>query len=98
MSESHRHLVAIDSPPDDYEFDKFIEGPVLPVGWTGDSWVRPEPTGYFLRAWSKSTSEWAVENGDKYVETRDALVARIRNGLVKKATITFAEVKVRLPK
>src|SRR5437762_3152770 len=33
----HRHLVGIDSPPEDYVADDMTLGPRLPEGWDGDA-------------------------------------------------------------
>ncbi len=55
----HRHLLGIDSPPSDYIPDDMTLGP-LSEGWDGDTWMRPDGSSYFLRAWNKANARYAI--------------------------------------
>jgi len=79
---AHRHLLAIDSPPDDHAPDSQTLGPVLPLGWDGDAWQREDSNGnsYWLRAWNKSTSRYAVAQAETYETARESLLQDIETG------------------
>jgi hypothetical protein len=81
----HRHLIGLESPPDDYVPDPMTQGPVLPEGWDGDAWVDPNPrrTGYYLRAWNAHTNRVAYARGTAYESTRRALLAEVAEGTRK---------------
>jgi hypothetical protein len=76
----HRHLLGIDSPPDDYVPDDMTLGPRLPEGWDGDAWTQPGGGGHFLRAWHKPTGRYAIGTGSKYEEARQRLLEDIKSG------------------
>jgi hypothetical protein len=78
----HRHLIGLESPPDDYVPDPMTQGPVLPEGWDGDAWVdaNPRRTGYFLRAWNARTNRVAYARGTAYESARRALLAEVSEG------------------
>ena len=90
---ANRHLLAIDSPPDDHEPDNQTLGPVLPTGWGGDAWMRESSDGnsYWLRAWNKSTGRYSIAQGTTYEETRAALVADVEQGGSYGVQIQFTE-------
>lgn len=81
----HRHLIGLESPPDDYVPDPMTQGPVLPEGWDGDAWVDPNPrrTGYFLRAWNARTNRVAYARGTNYESARRALLAEVSEGTLR---------------
>jgi hypothetical protein len=81
----HRHLIGLESPPDDYVPDPMTQGPVLPEGWDGDAWIDPNPRrpGYFLRAWNFRTKRVAYARGTTYVGAREALLAEVAEGTLR---------------
>jgi len=87
---AHRQLIGVDSPPDDYTEDRMTDGPRLPEGWTGDAWTRQDANGssYWLRAWNKTTGQYAVARADKYEAARLVLQKKISQGGTGKAEIT----------
>ena len=76
----HRHLVGIDSPPQDFVSDDMTLGPRLPEGWDGDAWTKPKGGGYFLRAWNKADARCALGVGATYEEASKQLMAEITGG------------------
>jgi hypothetical protein len=76
----HRHLVGIDSPPNQFVPDRMTLGPRLPEGWDGDSWTSPDESAFFLRAWNKSTGRYAIGTGSAYEEARAALLREVNSG------------------
>jgi len=92
---AHRHLIGIDSPPDDHEADNMTSGPVLPAGWDGDAW-KCEGTGtnsYWLRAWNKETGQYAVAQASTYESAQQLLQDSVAQGGSGKVTISFTEQK-----
>jgi len=83
----HRHLLGLESPPDDHLPDPMTQGPVLPEGWDGDAWVGIKGRGYFLRAWNAGTGRIAYGRGTTYKEARDALLAEVAEG-AHRVTVT----------
>jgi hypothetical protein len=81
----HRHLIGLESPPENYVADPLTQGPVLPEGWDGDAWVDPSPRrpGYYLRAWNTRTGRIAYARGTTYESTRRALLADVAEGTRK---------------
>jgi hypothetical protein len=79
---AHRHLIGVDSPPDDHVPDNMTLGPNLPAGWDGDAWTRESSHGnsYWLRAWNKSTGQYAIARAEKYEDARKRLLETINNG------------------
>ena len=75
----HRDLIGIESPPSDFSPDPMTLGPRLPAGWDGDAWVGPGEADYFLRAWNKSTAQYAIARAPKYLDARDKLLDEIRH-------------------
>ena len=92
---THRHLIGIPSPPDDHQPDNITLGPVLPNHWNGDAWKREKANdnSYWLRAWNKSTSRFAIAQADTYEAARQLLQEDIAKGGTGKVTITVTEHK-----
>lgn len=74
-----RHLIGIDSPPDDFLPDPMTLGPRLPPGWDGDAWIAPQGQEYFLRAWNKSTAQFTIARATKYEEARAKLLNNLHH-------------------
>jgi hypothetical protein len=90
-----RHLIGVDSPPEDHQPDNMTLGPSLPAGWDGDAWKR-EGTGgnsYWLRAWNKSTGQYAIVQASTYEAARQLLQERIGQGGSGKVAVTVSENK-----
>ncbi len=75
---SHRHLVGIESPADDFVPDNMTLGPRLPEGWDGDAWTSADETRYFLRAWNKRKASFAIGTGDRFDDAPDIAGANPR--------------------
>ena len=66
--------------------NRFIEiqrqwGRVPPPGWDGDAWCAGSPpTLYWQCAWNKSTGQFAIATGAKYLDTRELLLQKIGSG------------------
>lgn len=92
---AHRHLIGIESPPDDHQPDNMTYGPVLPAGWSGDAWKREgaSENSYWLRAWNKATGQYAVAQADTYEAARQLLQDCIAQGGTGKVTISATEHK-----
>lgn len=88
-----RHLIGVDSPPDDYVPDTMTKGPVLPAEWEGDAWVREAKgdNSFWLRAWNKATGEFVTAEASKYETARKLLRDRIAHGLTQKVTVKVME-------
>jgi len=89
----HRHLIAIESPPDNHEPDDMTLGPVLPAGWDGDAWKGKDKAGnsYWLRAWNQKTTCYAIAQASTYVAARQILCADVAEGGSRKAVIKVRE-------
>ncbi|SRR5712691_7848688 len=86
----HRHLLGLDSPPENYVTDNMTLGPRLPAGWDGDAWMNPNGDGYFLRAWNKQTGAYAIGTGSRCEEARRKLLDEIKTGN-KRVVVTAPE-------
>lgn len=92
---AHRHLLGVDSPPDDHRPDNLTDGPALPAGWDGEAWTRESAFGnsYWLRAWNKNTGHYAVAQANTYEAARQLLQDKIAHGGSGKVSITVTEYK-----
>ena len=68
--------------PHAYVQDQMTTGPVLPKGWTGDSWqAQDEGRGYFLRAWNDTTGQVAIiQSETSYEEAVKRLKQKTHDG------------------
>jgi len=90
---AHRHLIGINSPPNDHEPDNNTLGLDLPRGWDGDAWKREAAgsTSYWLRAWNKGTERFAIAQAEEYEAARKLLLQDIETGGSGKAILMIAE-------
>ncbi len=78
-----RHLIGIESPPDEFIEDYMTRGPKLPPGWDGDAWIHPSERRCFLRAWNKQTGRTAIGRGVTYEEARKRLLEDVEKGTAR---------------
>lgn len=77
----HRHLIGIESPPEDYVMDHVIVGPGFPSDWEVETWIHGGSDGpYWLRAWNKSTGRYATAGANTYNEAADRLREDVSRG------------------
>ena len=64
--------------------DHMSNGPMLPQGWDGNSWVNETTAGstYHLRAWNFSTGEFTNATASRWDEVCQRLRSRVSQGNV----------------
>ena len=76
----HRHLLGLNSPPNDYVADRFASTMFVPEHWDGDAWIRANGREYFLRAWNVMTGRVAYGRGTSFEQARLQLLIDVTEG------------------
>ena len=85
---SHRHLIGVETPPQDFVLDNIIMGPNFPSDWEVETWThKGDCEAYWLRAWNKSTGRYAVASSHSYTDAADKLRNDVAQGGSYKAKI-----------